>query len=221
MKLALHELAAARKAIIKRELPQAFKMLARISRIFEQLNSAWDVLRTLTPTEYHKIRPYLGESSGFQSWQYRLIEYGLGNRNHAMLAAHRHRPHHYQSLIEELAKASLYDIAIDLLHDSGFELSDTLLRRDRSQTHLADQGVMLAWQTIYRQPEDHWNLYQLAEKMIDLEDYFRRWRFNHVTTVERIIGAKIGTGGTSGVSYLRNRLSIVLFPELWQVRSEL
>ena len=219
MRLALYEIRAARAAIRDDRLPPAFKMLSRVSRIFEQLNSAWDVLRTMTPSEYTKFRDDLGQSSGFQSYQYREIEYLLGNRNKAMLRPHAHRPEILARLEEELVRPSLYDEALRLLARNGIAVPDEVLMRDVSQTHQPHDGVTQSWREVYQDPERHWSLYELAEKLVDFEDYFRRWRFNHVTTVERIIGIKRGTGGTGGVSYLRSMLNVELFPELWRVRT--
>jgi len=221
MKLALHEVGAARAALKADSLQPAFKMLSRVARIFEQLNSAWDVLRTMTPSEYTRFRDELGQSSGFQSYQYRLIEYTIGNRNHAMLKPHEHCPDIDKMLRDELARPSLYDEALHLLARRGLAVPRAVLTRDTTVTHQADDGVMAAWKTVYQSPETHWDLYELAEKLVDFEDFFRRWRFNHVTTVERIIGFKRGTGGTSGVAYLRRMLDVELFPELWHVRTEL
>jgi tryptophan 2,3-dioxygenase len=221
MKLALHEVAAARTALQQDDLQPAFKMLSRVARIFEQLNNAWDVLRTMTPSDYTHFRKKLGQSSGFQSHQYRLVEYTLGNRNGAMLKPHEHKPEVLAQLTGELARPSLYDEALLLLSRRGLAIPDKVLKRDVSQTHTAHDGVVAAWQQVYEAPEEHWQLYELAEKLVDFEDYFRRWRFNHVTTVERIIGFKRGTGGTSGVAYLRRMLAVELFPELWHVRTVL
>lgn len=221
MRLAIHELIAARKAISEDRLQPAMKMLARVSRIFEQLNSAWDVLRTMTPSDYTRFRDALDKSSGFQSWQYRLIEYVLGNRNHAMLRPHAHRADIVSLLEEELTRPSLYDEVLRLAARKGVEIPTGVLDRDVSRTHAADDGVMDAWRVVYEEPETHWELYELAEKLVDFEDYFRRWRFNHVTTVERVIGFKRGTGGTGGVSYLKRMLEVELFPELWHVRTVL
>lgn len=220
MKLAIHELQAARTALIERDLPLAFKMLARVSRIFEQLNQAWDVLRTMTPSEYTEFREDLGQSSGFQSYQYRLIEYLLGNRNQAMLRPHEHRSDLMQQLQQELARPSLYDVALAVLNAS-IPLPQTVVERDMSEKHQPHEAVQAAWATVYQDPKQYWELYQLAEKLVDFEDYFRRWRFNHVTTVERVIGFKRGTGGTGGVSYLKRMLEVELFPELWHVRTDL
>jgi tryptophan 2,3-dioxygenase len=221
MKLALHELRAARASIAASDLPPAFKMLARVSRIMEQLVHAWDVLGTMTPSEYGAIRPHLGTSSGFQSWQYREIEFLLGNKNGAMLRPHDDRPELKQRLEAAFAAPSLYDEAIRLLARRGFAIDRGVLERDVTQRHESDLTVEATWLAVYRAPRDHWELYELAEKLVDLEDAFRLWRFRHVSTVERIIGFKPGTGGTSGVAYLRRMLDVVLFPELWKVRTDL
>jgi tryptophan 2,3-dioxygenase len=219
MKLAVHELESACSAIAEDRLPHAFKMLARVARILEQLNNAWDVLRTLTPSEYTEFREDLGQSSGFQSHQYRAIEFLCGNRNAAMLKPHAHRSEIVGELEAILARPSLYDEAIRLLARNGFAVGAERSELREQRTENAE--LQAAWQAIYRAPETHWPLYELAEKLVDLEDYFRRWRFNHVTTVERVIGLKRGTGGTGGVSYLRRMLEVELFPELWHVRTEL
>ncbi|MBP3128168.1 tryptophan 2,3-dioxygenase [Thalassospira sp. ER-Se-21-Dark] len=222
MKLAIREISAARKAIHGGDLRPAFKMLARVSRIFEQLNNAWDVLRTMTPSDYTTFRDALGPSSGFQSYQYRLIEFMLGNRNHAMLRPHAHREDITEMLKAELATPSLYDEALRLLNaEDGIEVPADVLNRDVSAPYAADDAVIAAWQKVYSDPGKYWSLYELAEKLVDFEDYFRRWRFNHVTTVERVIGFKRGTGGTGGVSYLKKMLEVELFPELWRVRTAL
>lgn len=221
MRLALHEIDAARRMIAADRAQEAFKMLARVARIFEQLNSAWDVLRTMTPSDYSRFRDDLGQSSGFQSWQYRLIEYAVGNRNAAMLRPHEHRPDLMALLKAELARPSLYDEALAHAARLGLPVPLEVLTRDVSQPWAAHDGVRAMWETVYRDPSRHWQAYELAEKLVDFEDYFRRWRFNHVTTVERVIGFKRGTGGTAGVSYLRRMLEVQLFPELWQVRTTL
>ncbi|WP_395005254.1 tryptophan 2,3-dioxygenase [Cypionkella sp.] len=221
MKLALHELGAARSAIAAGRVPQAFKMLSRISRIFEQLNSAWDVLRSMTPADYTSFRDGLGQSSGFQSHQYRMIEFSLGNRNLAMLKPHAHRAEITALLQAELARPSLYDEALRHLARMGLAVPDDVLGRDLSQAWVKNDAVQAVWTQVYKDPARYWQAYELAEKLVDLEDYFRRWRFNHVTTVERVIGLKRGTGGTSGVSYLRRMLEVELFPELWHLRTVL
>jgi tryptophan 2,3-dioxygenase len=221
MKLAIHEIRAACAAIRADELRSAFKMLSRVARIFEQLNSAWDVLRTMTPSEYTLFREALGQSSGFQSWQYRAIEFLAGNRNLSLLQPHAHDPAIVAELEGILARPSLYDEAILLLHRNGFDIGADATRADLSEPRGENLAVLAAWREVYQAPQRHWLLYELAEKLVDFEDYFRRWRFNHVTTVERIIGLKRGTGGTAGVLYLRKMLDVVLFPELWKVRTEL
>jgi tryptophan 2,3-dioxygenase len=219
MKLMLHELRAARSAIAADTLAPAFKMLARVARVMEQLVHGWDVLATMTPSEYSRLRPFLGSSSGFQSWQYREVEFLLGNKNAAMLKAHAHRPDLAAHLHKALVSPSLYDEAVGLLARRGFAIDPP--PGDWSKPYEFNDSVAVAWLAIYREPERHWALYELAEELIDLEDAFRQWRFRHVTTVERIIGFKRGTGGTSGVSYLRKMLDVVLFPELWKVRTDL
>ena len=219
MKLAIHELTTARASVQSGQLQPAFKMLTRVARIFEQLNSAWDVLRTMTPSEYTAFRPHLGASSGFQSYQYRLIEYLLGNRNAALTKLHEHTPAPHSALVQEMAHPSLYQVAIDLLCARFGQ--NSLAGTPEPKAWQAKPEVEALWQQVYESPQDHWELYELAEKLVDLEDYFRRWRFNHVTTVERIIGFKRGTGGTSGVAYLRKMLEVELFPELWHVRGVL
>jgi tryptophan 2,3-dioxygenase len=221
MKLALHELRAARASLAADRLPPAFKMMARVSRIMEQLVHAWDVLSTLTPSEYSAMRPHLGSSSGFQSFQYRQIEFMLGNKNAVMLKPHAHHPARYAEVERALHEPSLYDESIRLLARRGFAIDPAQTDRDWSATRPFSDSVEAAWLVIYRDPGAHWALYELAEELVDLEDAFRQWRFRHVTTVERIIGFKPGTGGTAGVPYLRRMLDTVLFPELWKVRTDL
>jgi tryptophan 2,3-dioxygenase len=221
MRLAIHEISAARKAIAADAVQPAFKMLSRVARIFEQLNNAWDVLRTMTPSEYTHFRGELGQSSGFQSWQYRQIEFMVGNRNRAMLQPHAHRSDIVALLEDELLRPSLYDEALRFLARNDVAVPRASLERDLSNAYEMSEGVVAAWRVVYETPDTHWPLYELAEKLVDFEDYFRRWRFNHVTTVERIIGFKRGTGGTSGVSYLKGMLEAELFPELWRVRTTL
>jgi len=221
MKLMLHELQAVREQIRKDELPPAFKMLARVARIMDQLVHAWDVLATMTPPEYTAIRPYLGASSGFQSFQYRELEFILGNKNANMLAVHQVVPEHHALLERELRSPSLYDEAVRLLARSGLPVSQARLDADPTKPTAHDDSVLAAWLEVYRDPEQHWALYELAEKLVDMEVAFRTWRFRHVSTVERIIGFKTGTGGTAGVSYLRKMLDVVLFPELFALRTAL
>jgi tryptophan 2,3-dioxygenase len=221
MKLLLHELSAAVRCVATDELGSAFKMLARVSKIMEQLVHAWDVLATMTPPEYSAIRPYLSNSSGFQSWQYRCIEFMLGNKNAEMLKPHAHRPD-ILARVEAVWRApSLYDESLRLLARRGFAVPPSHTERDWTQPYVADDAVERAWLVVYRDPNAHWDLYQLGEELTDLEDTFRLWRFRHVTTVERVIGFKRGTGGTSGVGYLRKMLDVVLFPEIWKLRTDL
>lgn len=221
MKLMLHELHAAIACIAEEKLPDAFKMLARVSRIMEQLVNAWTVLSTMTPPEYTAMRPYLANSSGFQSAQYRCIEFALGNKNAAMLKPHAHRADLLAQVDAAYRAPSLYDESLRLLARHGLPVPADRLKRDWTQPYEPSDGVEAAWLTVYRNPHDHWDLYQLGEKLTDLEDAFRLWRFRHVTTVERVIGFKRGTGGTGGVSYLRKMLDVVLFPEIWKLRTDL
>jgi tryptophan 2,3-dioxygenase len=221
MKLMLHELAAAVRCVAGDQLGSAFKMLARVSRIMEQLVHAWDVLATMTPPEYSAIRPYLSNSSGFQSWQYRCIEFMLGNKNAAMLKPHSHRPDILARVEAAWRAPSLYDESLRLLARRGFPVPASHVERDWTQPYAVSDEVEQVWLTVYRDPNKHWDLYQLGEELTDLEDAFRLWRFRHVTTVERVIGFKRGTGGTSGVGYLRKMLDVVLFPEIWKLRTDL
>ena len=224
MKLMLHEVRAATAAIANASgetKPDAFKMLARVSRIMEQLVSAWTVLSTMTPPEYSAMRPYLANSSGFQSYQYRCIEFALGNKNAAMLQPHAHRPDLLARVEAAWRAPSLYDEALRLLARQGLAIPAGHLDRDWTRPYTASPEVEAAWAQVYRDPQSHWDLYQLGEKLADIEDAFRLWRFRHVTTVERVIGFKRGTGGTGGVSYLRKMLDVVLFPEIWSVRTKL
>src|SRR5688572_7031171 len=221
MKLMLHELGAAIAAVRDDKLGSAFKMLARVSRIMEQLVHAWDVLATMTPPEYSAIRPYLANSSGFQSWQYRCIEFRLGNKNPAMLKPHEHHEARLAVVRAAHDAPSLYDEALRLLARRGLPVPASHVERDWTKPYEASKEVEQAWLVVYRAPEKNWDLYQLGEELTDLEDAFRLWRFRHVTTVERVIGFKRGTGGTGGVSYLRKMLDVVLFPEIWKLRTSL
>jgi tryptophan 2,3-dioxygenase len=221
MKLMQHELSAAIRHIDQDELPDAFKMLARVSQIMSQLVHAWDVLATMTPPEYSAIRPYLAQSSGFQSWQYRCIEFSMGNKNATMLLPHAHRPDLHAIVESAFVAPSLYDASLKLLARKGLAIPQDYLERDWRQPYTANAQVEAAWLVIYRNHKQHWDLYQLGEELADLEDAFRLWRFRHVTIVERVIGFKRGTGGTGGVSYLRKMLDVVLFPEIWSLRTSL
>ena len=221
MRLMIAELTTARAAIANNQMPQAFKLLSRVSRIMEQLNNAWEVLRTMTPSDYTHFRSALGASSGFQSFQYRMIEFILGNRNRNQIAPHSDRPEVAAELTAELGRPSLYLEALRLATRHGFALPPDLVDEPMDRPHRAHKAARQMWKTVYDDTGAHWTLYELGEKLVDLEDYFRRWRFNHVTTVERIIGFKRGTGGTEGVSYLKRMLAVELFPELWAVRTDL
>ena len=221
MKLVLHELTAACRMVREDDLPAAFKATARVSRVQAQLIQSWDVLATMTPADYLRFRDHLGASSGFQSAQYRLIEFALGNKQARMIAPHRHRPDLAERLEAALRAPSLYDEAIRLLARRGFPIAAPVLARDLAHPHEADPSVMAAWLAVYRDTERHWDLYELAEELVDVEDAFQQWRFRHMTTVQRIIGFRRGTGGTSGVAYLREALNVTFFPELWALRTEL
>jgi tryptophan 2,3-dioxygenase len=221
LKLALHELNAARENVKLDTLAPAFKMTSRASRVFEQLIRAWDVLATMTPSEYSLFRPYLGNSSGFQSYQYRQLEFVMGNKNGVLIKPHEHRPDIYEILNAELHRPSLYDEAIRLMARRGLPIPAELIERDWSRAYEPNETVERAWLEVYKDPDRHWDLYELAEELLDLEDEFRQWRFRHLTTVERVIGFKQGTGGTAGVPYLRKMLDVVLFPELWRLRTAL
>ncbi|HSS26893.1 MAG TPA: tryptophan 2,3-dioxygenase [Usitatibacter sp.] len=221
MKLAIHELIAARDLVRGDTLPPAFKMLARVARVMAQLNQSWDVLSTLTPAEYSSFRGSLGASSGFQSFQYRMIEFLLGNKDAHRMEPHRHKPKLHGALEALLAAPSLYDEAIRVLARRGFAVDAECVERDWRTLRPYNESVCRAWVEVYRETSKHWDLYELAEKLVDLEDAFRQWRFRHATTVERIIGLKRGTGGTSGVGYLRKMVEVELFPELWRARTQL
>ncbi|WP_342507352.1 tryptophan 2,3-dioxygenase [Sporosarcina sp. FSL K6-2383] len=221
MKLILHELGTAIELIEKDELPEAFKMLARVSRTQTQIIQAWDVLATLTPAEYMEFRGSLGRASGFQSYQNRLIEFAFGYKQSHILKIYEKD----QELAKELEKAyrapGIYDVAIRALARAGFAITPELLTRDFSVTYQGDSTVADAWLEVYRNVDDYWDLYQLAEKLVDIEDSHQQWRFRHMKTVERIIGFKMGTGGSSGVNYLKSVLDHRFFPELWDVRTKL
>jgi tryptophan 2,3-dioxygenase len=221
MKLMNHELDTAMENIRTDALQPAFKCLARVSRIQQQLIQAWDVLSTMTPADYLSFRPVLGQSSGFQSWQYRLLEFKLGLKNADMMKPHAHRPAILESLQRALAAPSVYDEALRLLARRGFPIPAEVLSADVRQRHVPSAGVEAAWATIYRNSEQYFDLYEMAEELVDLEDAFQTWRFRHMKTVERIIGMRPGTGGSAGVPYLKSVLELTLFPELWSVRTAL
>ncbi|MFC5451933.1 tryptophan 2,3-dioxygenase [Paenibacillus aestuarii] len=221
MKLILHELEAARSVILQNQLDAAFKMLARVSKIQQQLIQSWDVLSTLTPAEYMEFRSSLGRSSGFQSYQNRLIEFMLGNKQTKVLAVYEHEPELFAQLNEALHAPSLYDASIQALSMRGIEVDPACLQRDWSQEYQENDSVRAAWLTVYQDVERYWDLYELAEKLVDIDSRQQQWRFNHMTTVERVIGFKTGTGGSSGVDYLKRVVAQRYFPELWSLRTVL
>jgi tryptophan 2,3-dioxygenase len=221
MKLMNHELDTAMTNIRTDQLQPAFKCLARVSRIQQQLIQAWDVLSTMTPADYLSFRPVLGQSSGFQSWQYRLLEFKLGLKNADMMKPHAHRPAILESLQRALATPSVYDQCLRLLARRGFPIPAEVLSADVRQRHVPNAGVEAVWATIYRNSQQYFDLYEMAEELVDLEDAFQTWRFRHMKTVERIIGMRPGTGGSAGVPYLKSVLELTLFPELWSVRTAL
>lgn len=219
MKLVIFELRAAIRFIREDQLQRASKTLVRVARVLEQMTNAWDVMRTMTPNEFVQFREYLEQSSGFQSYQYRTIEFIAGNRNAALLHPHTPRPDIRAQLEAVLETPSLYDESLLMLARHGFDIGPDATRTDWRTTRTPNEHVLNSWKAVYAAPERNWLLYDFAERLVDVEDYFRRWRFNHLTTVERIIGMKTGTGNSSGAPYLRRMLEIVLFPELWSVRT--
>ena len=221
MRLILHELTAALACIQRDDLDPALKMLARISRTQNQLISVWDVLSTLTPFEYSAFRSALGRSSGFQSVQYRLLEFLFGNKNAEMVAVHKRDPLGYDTLQRALASPSLYDEVLRLLSRRGYEIPPEYLERDFSQPYVANKQVAGCWLSVYHNAEHSWDLYELAERLVDLDHNFQLWRAHHLKLVERVIGYKPGTGGTGGVSYLTKALELKFFPELWQIRTSM
>lgn len=221
LKLCIHELTRARECLIADDLRPAFKMLARVARAQGQLIQSWDALSTMTPHDYSTVRPHLGGSSGFQSAQYRMMEYLLGGRDSDHLARHAATPDVAAGLRAELGRRSIYAEAVALLARRGLSLPPSVLERDPAAAWEFSPEVEAAWAAIYRDPQAHWDLYELAEKLVDLEYHFQRWRFGHLKTVERIIGFKRGTGGTPGVPYLAGVLKQAFFPELLSVRTAL
>jgi len=221
LKLLNRELDTALAHLRADELQPAFKCTARVNRIQEQLIQAWTVLSTMTPSDYLSFRPALGRSSGFQSWQYRLVEFKLGAKDPAKMAPHRHRADLAEQLDAAYRAPSLYDEALRLLARRGYLVPAEVLDRDVTQPYAAHPGVEAVWEDIYRHSSEHFDLYELAEELVDLEDAFQQWRFRHMKTVERIIGMRAGTGGSTGVAYLRRALEHSFFPELWSVRGKL
>lgn len=221
LKLIISELEFAMRNLREDRAGVAFKALARVSAVQEQLISAWDVLSTMTPSDYLTFRDRLGQASGFQSYQYRLVEILLGAKDERMLAPHRHVPEIHARLEAAFRGPSIYDEAIALVSRAGFDVPAELLERDYSQNHVANDVLQMIWLQVYREPEKHFELYELAEELVDVEDRFQQWRFRHMKTVERIIGYKKGTGGSSGVGFLKTALDRTFFPELWAVRTDL
>ncbi len=221
IKLCLHEIMAAIDCVRRDDLGPSFKMLSRVARIQSQLVQSWDVLSTMTPFDYSGFRNQLGRASGFQSYQYRLLEFSLGNKNAEMIEVHRHDPAAYEALRRALVAASLYDESLRLLSRRGYDIPKDYVDRDFSQPYKPHKQVAAAWLSVYHSVDEHWELYELAEKLVDLDYKFQLWRFSHMKTVERIIGYKRGTGGTGGVSYLTKALELRFFPELWTVRTSM
>lgn len=221
IRLLLHELTAARDCIRRDELDPSFKMLARVSRVMDQLVSAWTVLSTLTPSEYTEFRGVLGRSSGFQSHQYRVLEFLLGNKNPVLARPHAHHPARNAEVMAALEAPSIYDESLRLVARRGFAIDAAVTERDWREPYKANGSVLEAWRQIYAAPKAHWDLYQLAEKLVDIDDAMATWRHKHVLTVSRVIGGKPGTGGTPGVSYLESTLAKRAFPELWSLRTDL
>ncbi|HCN58234.1 MAG TPA: tryptophan 2,3-dioxygenase [Exiguobacterium sp.] len=221
MKLILHEMTAAIQAIADDQLERSFKMLARVSKIQQQLIQSWSVLSTLTPAEYLEFRDSLGHSSGFQSYQNRQIEFSLGFKNAQMLRVYEHETALFAQLNDDLETPSIYDETVRAMHRRGLPIDEAVLNRDVTQDWEADASVEAAWAIVYQDVEQYWDLYELGEKLLDIGSQQQMWRFNHMSTVERIIGQKPGTGGSSGVSYLRRVLDHRFFPELWSVRTKL
>jgi tryptophan 2,3-dioxygenase len=221
MRLMLHELNGVLECVRRDELDPSFKMFGRIGRVQRQLLAVWEVLSTMTPADYSAFRNVLGRSSGFQSVQYRLLEFTLGNKQPELIEVHRHDPAVHAALARALAAPSLYDEVLRLLSRRGYGVPAQALSRDFSQPYVASKQVTGAWLGVYHNAEKDWDLYELAERLIDLDHSFQVWRFQHMKTVERIIGYKPGTGGTAGVSYLAKALRLRLFPELWELRTSM
>ena len=221
LKLMLHELRAARTNLADDRLPDALKQLARIKHIQSTLTEQWTVLATLTPSEYAQFRDFLATSSGFQSYQYRAVEFLLGNKNAAMIPVFDHDPPAQQMLQELLHQPSLYDEFIGMLARRGLDVPADLLDRDWSRSRGPHPGLITVVHQIYADPHAYWDAYETCEELVDLEDNFQLWRFRHLKTVERIIGSAPGTGGSSGVPFLRKALEQSFFPELYAVRGEI
>ncbi|MFD2682379.1 tryptophan 2,3-dioxygenase [Bacillus seohaeanensis] len=221
MKLILHEMTGAIQSIEKDDLSTAQKRLARVSKIQTQIIQAWDVLATMTPSEYMEFRDSLGQASGFQSYQYRMVEFALGYKTEHVLKIYQKDPELHSKLKDAYEAPGLYDVAIHALHRAGLPIDGEVLNRDVTMSYKENDSVREAWMTVYQNTDKYWELYELAEKLVDIEDWLQQWRFRHMKTVERIIGFKMGTGGSSGVDYLKRVLDQQFFPELWAIRTEL
>ncbi|NQY63144.1 MAG: tryptophan 2,3-dioxygenase [Alteromonadaceae bacterium] len=221
LKLAGHELEEAITNIKEADFGHAFKVISRVKQILNQLTQSWNILSTLTPVDYLKFRDTLGHSSGFQSYGYRKMEFLLGNKNASLIKVHESNPIVHQELDDILQKPSLYDEVIKVLHQHGLPIDENVLNRDFSLPYQSNESVLKAWLSVYRNADEHFELYELAEKLLDIEDSFQQWRFKHMYTVQRIIGHKMGTGGSSGVAFLKKALDISFFPELFELRTHL
>ncbi len=221
LKLAGHEVEAAIRNVEEHDFRHAFKVIARVKLILTQLTQSWSILSTMTPVDYLKFRDALGPASGFQSYGYRKLEFLLGNKNASFVEVHRHDPEVYEELKRILEHPSLYDVVLRKLSGDGFEIDAGKLERDFSEPYEPNDSVKAAWFTIYREPEKYFELYELAEKLVDIEDAFQAWRFKHMYTVQRIIGNRPGTGGSSGVPFLKKALETSFFPELFAIRTDL
>lgn len=221
LKLILHEMQAAIASIKKQDIPYALKVLARVNNIQDQMIQGWDVLSTLTPKEYVEFRDRLGKSSGFQSYQYRMLEFSLGYKTPHILHIYQEEKDVHKELERIFHEPSIYDATIQAMGDAGLDINEELFHRDFSSTYMGDASVQKAWKKVYMNSDTYWELYELAEKLVDVEDKFQQWRFRHMKTVERIIGFKKGTGGSSGVKYLKNVLEHSFFPELWALRTDI
>lgn len=219
MKLCIHEMSSAMDCLKNDQIGPAMKMVARIARIQEQLIHSWNILSTMTPKDYMSFRDSLGQSSGFQSYQYRILEFSLGNKNAAMVKAHAEHPDRFEAVNNALLAPSLYDLTLQLLKRRGFDVPESHVERDWSKPYEVSEEVEAIWSDIYKNGDKYWDLYEWAEKLVDLEHRFQTWRFSHMKTVERIIGYRRGTGGTAGVHYLKKALDLRFFPELWNVRT--
>lgn len=221
MKLMLHELDAAVEHVKADQLEPCFKILARVAHIQRMLFEQWSVLETMTPSEYLTFRERLGPASGFQSYQYRALEFVLGNKDADMLRAHARTPEIHAVLQERLARPSLYDEFLRYLARRGYDVPQDRLERDFTQPYTESAGVVEVFRRVYQDTSAHWSVYDMCEKLIDVEERFQLWRFRHMTTVKRIIGYRQGTGGSSGVGFLKKALDLTFFPELWSVRTHL